>query len=358
MTDLIANTVFSTGPDDKVATVDVYEPQVNTPKNNGVTSVGKDIVKTLNNDLAKLTTVKTLKSIVQFDVNGMTVMTKQQAMDKLSDAVGGVAGLKDKTIGPILASLGFDPAMASLDKQGLLAGVKAQSIGRAEDFVGKQLGMGDIRVMVGEVEHIRSDIKNVNSVQGAMDVLGKLSGDTLVGRVGIVKDNLAILSSVMGTLTELRIPDTVDRVMAAVHSQEERKQLLLANLGTTLEHSDTYTLERTIAESSAGAVMAKDPEAILKLLANYRLPEGQDAPDLTACNALLALLNSLDPNWDQYKRNGQMISNLSTYAAANAVCRRTLMLSPTHYVACVMASSYQSINMLVSAKQKFPHAAL
>lgn len=357
MSDLIANTVFGTGPDDTVATVDVYKEKSTDPQNLGITSIGKKAVQDVAAGISEATSPASILEVVT--VGGLNAKdTKQAALDKLKASVGSLSGIKEKTLGPILGKLGYDPKAAALGPQGLVANLKASSADRAAALISAQTGIGDVRVVVGDVEHIRKLTEHVDSAQDVVNLMNAVTGNSALGKISIIKNQMAVIGGVMSLATRLRIPEAIDAILGHLGSDKERREVTLDTLRQSIMNSDLYAIGKTLDFAGANGVLARVPDAIALLVAFYQLPAGVSSPNDAVRDQLINILNRIDPHWHEYKRDTTYINNLTNFTYANDVCLSVLARSSTYTVPCMIAKTYPSVSILQKAKDYQPLAAI
>lgn len=350
MTDLVVNTAFSTGPDDKLATVDVYaEKQPNTPKNNGITSVGKELLNATAMEINRIAVSGEIVEVMNFD-KPIPTIDLAAAQKKLEVALGDKVVIQGKLLDALQSSVGL-PIKTIIGPDGKVMP------GAAVNVAGKNITVNDVRATVGSVSEIRKKIGDVKTAQDAMELVGTITGNTNLGKIAGVSDGLKVMGTVAKTVNTLRIPELFDILHDQQH-EEDKKPFLLDNVRNAILASDLYVVNKTLTECGAAAILARVPDAITLLVAFYQLPPTVTSPNTTVATQLVNLLNGLDSRWALYKRNGVDVVNLEHFTYANDVCLKVLSKHPNYVVPCMIAKNYRMVDLKSTAKQLFPYAAI
>lgn len=350
MADLVVNTAFSTGPDDKLATVDVYaEKKPNTPKNNGITSVGKELLNATAMEINRIAISGEIIEVMNFD-KPIPTIDLAAAQKKLEVALGDKVVIQGKLLDALKNSVGL-PVLAIIGPDGKVMP------GASVNVAGKNITVNDVRATVGNVSEIRKKIGDVKTAQDAMALVGTITGNTQLGKIAGVSEVIKVMGTVANTLNVLRIPELYDVLYNEQH-EDDKKPFLLANVRSAILASDLHAVNKTLTECGAAAILARVPDAITLLVAFYQLPPTVTSPNVAEANNLVNLLNGLDSRWAKYKRNGVDVVNLEHFTYANDVCLKVLSKHANYVVPCMIAKSYRMVDLKSTAKQLFPYAAI
>lgn len=339
MSEIAAKTVFQTGPDTKVAAVDVYQPAPKTPVNSGQT-----VVSQATAPAPTLPTI-TLKSVVTTPPKAV-----KDALDRVKNVTGGIAGINDDLVWAMQGGAGAPERLKFIVDKG-----KTALKGATTDLTKNALGT-DVRMVIDGVEQIRKT-GDFNSAQGVMNVLGQISGNPAFAKIDVIGDKLGVLGAITNKIAALRIPQLVDTVLGQMKTVAEKKKYMLDNLEAFVTASDLYSIKQTIDLAGSVAVLAKMPDIILKILMYYRLPANVDSPTTAAANELNNLLNRLDSNWTKYRRDGVLVSNMEPFASANPIAVDTLKLLPQYMVQAMICKVYLTRDLMDLSRQNYPLAA-
>lgn len=348
-------TVFSTGPKDEVAVVDVYKETEATPLNKVV-----DAVKTSAADvLAAAGQTVTLSNLLEKGTEALTAgrFDKDTALRELNEATGGLlstinnlksmktdlveqmlkgVGFNDDVLGVAKGALGLpggkDPAAAVLDKNPKL------------------------KFVYDSVTHARQTA-DLDTARGVADLLNSVAGNSELAKVLDMQSQFAVLGTIVNAASAYNIPDILDTVLTRLEDEEERTAFLLAQAQQFAQNSDIYGLTKVLAKAGPHQLLSRFPDIVTTILENYQNPQGVKKPTVTETTALLNLLNGINPHWFQYYRNGTWISNLETYQVISRAAKDTLLLSVVHRKALMFANRYPSVKFRPTVKKYYPLVA-
>lgn len=350
MADLVVNTAFSTGPDDKLATVDVYaEKNPGIPKNNGITSVGKELLNASVMEINRVAASGEIFEVMNYD-KPIPTIDLAAAKKKLEVALGDKVVIQGKLLDALKSSVGL-PALAIIGPDGKVMP------GATVNVAGKNISVSDVRATIGNVREIRKKIGDVKTAQDAMELVGSIVGNTQLGKIAGVSEAIKVMGTVASTLNRLRIPELYDTLYNQQH-EEDKKPFLLENIRNAILESDLYVVNKALDECGAAAILSRVPDAITLLVSFYKLPPNVTSPSVAEANNLVNLLNGLDSRWALYKRNGVDVVNLEHFTYANDVCLKVLSKHADYVVPCMIAKSYPMADLKTIAKQLFPYVAI
>ncbi len=165
------------------------------------------------------------------------------------------------------------------------------------------------------------------SAKSLASAVSKLTGDK--GTLGWLdtksgfSTGLELLDKAIG----MGIPDLIDDMMDYLENNREAKRRLIDSVRSVIIRGDLDTLEKIFGYIGAPGILQRVPEAIMLLLASYRIPPRTETTEYQAIRAkLLSLLTQIDPNWATTPRNGVEVSDLSATNYASKDVRKLLML--------------------------------
>lgn len=363
MSKMVSKTVFMTGPDDKVAAVDVYAPP---PVEN--INLGDSLAKSLagtGDVVKKVFDPATIKKTITGDAGGSigrlkslisnpVPLTKKAAMAIL--AGGNIKDVLKEELDPLKLSILGDVLTKRSELLAYVAKGKTDLLGAGqkagEDLVGK-----DIVMTINGINNVRKGA-DFKTATGVMGVLNSISGNPELAQVKFIGDRIGGLTAITGVVSQLRVPEAIDAIVNTIERKEDKQTYLTNNFETFVENCDMSAMELAIETAGTLSCLATVPNAPKLLLESYRYPEGFDKATMDDAVKLENLLFKLDPRWDQTRRNNVWISNIDIFTTASNQAIQTLALLPAYRVETFLAKSYFSTDQMVTLKQQFPLAAI
>lgn len=381
----IAKTSFQTGPDDKVAAVDVYRTNtaeiVNGLKDTTVTAAGESITKlnevvsqqvdTALTELGEAVTIGGLTNLAKNAIanGGFTkdtllssfsslALTKEDALNKLKDAIGGpfnsitnIEGLKTNLVTNLLGSVGYTDNPEALAKGLLGLPGGTTPINALLDTNPK------LKIIYNGATLIR-DSKDTNRAAGIMSLVNSISGNSELAKVLNMESQFSVLKDLMGMASVYKIPELIDTLLDKFDSDEEKARFLLTSAPDAFRNSDIALIDKIMDANSPELVKAKVGDPVGILLINYRLPLGFDktnpASYTSASTELINVLNRVDPYWDSTNRNGVMVSNIAPFAVANADALLILSTVTIYAERCMLAGTYRLDSIINISIKNYP----
>lgn len=350
----IAKTVFSTGPSDQVATVDVYKNAPNEVVNANPNKADSELGKSLKSQENKLfgkggltDSLKKLGSDGKIDAKDILAGGKliRQAATELKDNLtkftsDNLAGIKSEVVERLLSANGISGSVINLVNSQLdLPGT------------GKYSDNNEFKILIDNITHIREST-DLSSVRGIFDAFSQLTASEGPLHLLVDKAELTLLKGIQDELTQWRIPELTDRLINHFKDDKLKRAALLQMVEAASLTSDLYTISKAIGECGNSAILAKYPELIETILSNYRLPnEDQDNLEFHQ-HSLLALLTALDANW-MYYTNTKSI-HLKRFNSLSADARTLLSYHPDFNVACLLGPMYGSSDYDGLAQTAYP----
>lgn len=339
MSELVAKTVFMTGPDDSVAAADVYQKPSEAPVNNGKTVVQTSTAPNPTPD-----------KINPKDIVKRAPESAKNAIDKVKNITGDVAGMSSTFVEKLKEGVSPKEGLKAIVAKGKMD-LKGAGMAAGKDLIGK-----DTMMVIDGVQSIRKT-GDFDSAAGVMGVLNTISNNPSFAKIDFIGDKLGALGAIANKLTALRIPQIIDTVLDKIEREKDKKRFLVDNLETFIKNSDLYSVNLALNKAGRMACLAKVPNAVVLLLTYYKLPNDTDYPTMAVANELNDTLNRFDTKWHETKRRGVWISNLEPFASCNPQALQALSRLPQYRVPTLMAKSHLTKDIMDMAREAFPKAA-
>ncbi len=381
----IATSSFVSGPDDKLAAVDVYRSNTAVIANGivgtansavtdaraAVQNVIKDEVNAAKSAIAETLSVKNLtQTAVNAMLNGgfnkddllnnfsSLALDKKSALGKLRDAVGGplnsitnLENLKTNLVTNMLGSIGFTENPEALAK-GLLG------LPGSTDPINVLLNDNPkLKVVYNGVSLIR-DSKDTDSAKGLVSLANSIAGNSELAKVLDMETQFAVMGNLLATASIFGVPQVIDTVLDKLDNDEEKAALLLDNTNSALSSGDVVLLSKILDFNSSDLVQTKSGGSVKSLLSNYRYPVGFDKTNITsytnALTELVTLLNRLDVHWDGYSRNGVYVSNIEAFSVCSEDAYNLFIRDPIYKDRALISKTYTEESLIDLGIKKFP----
>lgn len=359
----IAKTTFNTGPNDKVAVVDVYTPELLESIIDEVNDEQGDLAQRSVNKLKRALNPDLLKQALNPLTLGFSIgqlldgksLKKTSAADNLRKLTGGLesnlTGVGKGILTDVLSTLGFtNNPRAIVD--GLLGVPGTPPL---ENLLLD--GNPNLKIIKDGIATYHT-VKDIDSAQGAVELLGALTGNSELAKTLNLQNDFAVAGNLLGKMSQYKIPELIDSLFDKYTDPDDAKKMALTAAPVVVKSGNVHALEKVTNALGTQSLKETVPLAVKDILASLTLPEGQTGVDHAFANRTLAMLLKVDPHWYQVKRNGVYVSSLSAYTSANSVAEDCLLLSSTHRVAMLIAREYQTVDLLALAKIRYPLSAL
>ena len=349
-------TVFSTGPKDDVAVVDVYKETEATPLNKVVDAVKSSAADVLAAAGQTVTLTNLLEKGTEAIIAGR--FDKDTALRELNEATGGMLstinnlkGMKTELVEQMLRGVGFNDDVLAITKGALGMPGGTDPAAAVLDKNPK------LKFIYDSVTHARQTA-DLDTARGVADLLNSVAGNSELAKVLDMQSQFAVLGTIVNAASAYNIPDILDTVLDRLEDDEEKTAFLLSNAEQLARNSDIYGLTKALEAAGPQQLLSRYPDIITTILENYQNPQGVKKPTLTQTNALLSLLSGINPNWFQYRRNNNWISNLEIYQVISRAAKDTLMLSVVHRKPLLFANRYPTVKFRPTVKKLYPFAAI
>lgn len=235
------------------------------------------------------------------DVSSTSI--KKLLRSEFPDIKNTLDGLKENVIKEFAGSLGIKPAF--LDKARALG--KHPSKQAIESVLTEQFPQikiihqqldpsGTTGSLYELAQSARTTVKGLKEIDTSREILGMVDsivGDSTIGNYFNLTKEFQALSSVIRVASVYGVPEAVDKAINRAQ-EENRPALVVEAFQAAAVNGDFETLQRFAAFDLSG-IRSKHPNIVRNVLEGYR----GDVVTLTRYNAVIAILDRLDPNWLQ-----------------------------------------------------------
>lgn len=334
----VVPTTFVTGPDDKLATVDIYTNAPTTPTNvqKAVESLGIDFGKILPIDAGGL--IKDVTNVVQ----GVTKDIKRanSMFESALPAAKNMLSLSPKSLAnSIAAGLGIsDLAQNVAEARAALPGLRQAARDVKNEFNSVILAKDQF------VEQF--NIRNFEDAAALVDIVAAITGDDTLPQLIEVGTQIATFGAILGEAITQEMPSLIESILSGANVGI-RDDLVLATVYQAARRGDFLTFYNYYSQVQFGALMATYPDTPYQLVKNYRHPTS--APYATQVNSdeMKSILDHIAPGWAGTNSIGDV--GLLIYASRD--CRDLLYLQSglAHLVAASTFFKEISIEQVVRA---------
>jgi CRISPR/Cas system CSM-associated protein Csm2 small subunit len=274
----LANTSFTSGPDNKAATVDVYKDPPKRPTNAtpGLATDTNGIGGAVNKSSNPFSDI--LKEVAKgYATNGK--VDWDGALNRASGVTGQTSGEMKTYTGmvtdDILKSLGF--YNTELGKR-LDAITKVAGGSSLEKSV--QAGFKNIDVTQAGLKTTMRGFKDITNLQTLSDYIASISDDDEFIKIFNLSDTLAVYKALNKAAVEFNLPGVMDKLIEKL-SDDEKKQVVTASAKDNYAISDLDYLQTMLSHASGEELLGQNPNLIADILANFRsttsYPEATEA---------------------------------------------------------------------------------
>lgn len=351
----IAETSFSTGPDNKAVTVDVYKEPPLTPTNNQPAgSTNNSILGTLTNtDNQKLGFLSSIAK--QYAQTGKITPDKNLIIKN----IGNVFGVTNGTVGTIGGKV--------MDNLLRANGFYGTGIGATVDRLSKTItgnsfsdsmkkGFTDVSLVVNNV---KKDIKaledlDFNNLTELSQAISKISGDNDFVRLLNLTEAAGVVKALNDMATQMYIPGVADRLMKDLSDDDRKTVTGLFNASLT-SVTDLSTLDTLIANLTPEEITNTNPTIIKLAVGGFTGGTDFYQPSKEAADALLDRLVKIDAKWDSLRvAEGRYQSDLDVFRNFSGFAKDSFICAGYYLPELAIASSYSSKPFTTVAKELYP----
>jgi len=328
----LAPSLVTTGPNDKLLTVDAYDYN---PKAIFTSFAGKvsDQATGIFDALGgKGAIAKTVAGVLKKGVSGNLSLDTGALKDRLIQVAGGKTGIINK--------------LSTSFKQG---------IGEATGIPAGLLNKANV-VIDGVARAVATD--DIRSASTLFDLVGSVVNDNSLVEFLDMGAKASMLSSIYREAINLGVPEAIDIVVRKANTNDPSALYALgATIDTAVINGNIPTVKLMIDKLGAPAVLAKFPESIRQILASYQFDKDPSEANLTLMyNELMAVLNALDPNWGKFQRNGVWVTDFTVYTNISGHAKQLLSRDTDRVIGMSLASYYPVTSCAGKAREFYPSA--
>lgn len=371
----LAETSFSSGPNDQAAAADAYSGA--TPVNAGASSeqteqtageAGKELAKKAAQSI-KNSPAAVSEALKTVDISGGSVDTSGSAK-RLQAVLGGGTGPFNDLLGDLqaegitaLAQFTTGQPVDKADIKKLLSKNPASSfggLGGIQDGARNVSGL-NIKSLAGiktiyDNTTMLLETDDYRTATGVTEILNAIipAGNPLYKALDI-ESQMAVVDMVIKKALELGIPQAIDKIIDHIEDEKQRDEMILRNLRSAILYSDLETVDWAIDQVGAAGVFARVPDAITLIITFYRFkPETRTNQYTSLLNQLINLLVRLDANWDKFNRDGTLIRNLEPFSYMSEDAKVIFATNNTYRDLTLFAQEYPSRGLVAMAQQLYP----
>jgi hypothetical protein len=193
-------------------------------------------------------------------------------------------------------------------------------------------------------------------------ITGSVAGQ--YARVRNLRAELAMKLSIYGLASSYGMTDLAEQIRNSddkINSSAYHTELI-TQFDAALSDGDLGIITSMVTTLGAATVLNRYPDAVARILRNYRFPTGTRVMDYPARrDALIALLNTIDANWLYDRRFSGDVMRMSVFNGASDATRKAFATTPLYNRLLVAADHYTttiSQSLVNTVKQIYPYAAL
>lgn len=354
----IAETSWSTGPDNKAVVVDVYATPPLTPVNNqpaGALGTASGILDYFN-DKNNATGVGFLQGVAkQYATTGKIIPDK----DTLIKNIGNAFGVQNGTLKTIPGKV--------MDNLLRANGFYGTGIGATVDGLSKQItghsfsdslltGFSDVSLVVNNVKKDIKALRNLDfeNFSELSVALGKITGDNDFVRLLNLTEAAGVVKSLNDLASSLYIPGVADRLMADLKDEDRKTVTGLFNSSLT-NVNDFGTLDTLIKNLTSEEIVNTNPNIIKLAVAGYTGNGEYTIPSKEAADALIDRLKKINPNWESVRvSEGVYKNDLEVFKSFSTFARESFIIADYNIPELAIASSYTPKTFGAIAKETYP----
>lgn len=325
----IANTLFSTGPDDALAATDVYSPTPSARARTSIPGIAGNLFKEVSRAGLWLGSSDGFNSVISSigrDAKGRISLDPNVLKDRLIQASGGIASpfndLVGKTQQAILGNL-------SETAGNLLANAKAS-------FPQAFVLFDNVKTLVGESKCSNEAQDTVRIANAAIPNFGQFID---------APAQFSVFKRALDEASCLNLFNLAEGILNKFPGTEGIK-LALSSARSVLDNGNVNLLNLFADITGVDALRSRYPNLINDFLENFNLFGDLSPIELgNQRNNLYDTLNRFDESWGTTTRNGTTVSDLGTYNKISEDARRIMSLNPEDAALAQIAGSYVPQNV-------------
>jgi hypothetical protein len=325
----LAPTLFSTGPQDKLVTSDIYGVVSGNPVNNVETSLASGLGALLQGIRSSGGTLGALASLVSVGPAGIS-LNASALISRVTAAIVQSGGSPNQ----------LTPALQTQVLQ--QAGFNSNQY-------------PSVATNIGGVQGSPST-SNIGGIGNLIGIVNSITGNSSLASIIDVGAASALMAVVMNEAITAGVPGAVQALVSNSTNSVVAANALKANTAYAIQQSDMATLSTILATVGPGYVASQVPNAGQSLLSNYVFPANTTAAQYSSLyTALITSMNTIQPGWDVYNRNGVEVSNLKAFGSMSANAKTLFAAQDAYTLEIAIAPNYLSQDIVAMAKQQYPY---
>ncbi len=350
----VADTSFTSGPDNKAATVDVYKDPPQRPTNT-TPGIAPDATGTFGSlRLGGASVSSLLKEVAKgFATNGTI---------DLDGALNRAAGITDITKGAMRSEGGLitDEILKGF-------GFYNSDLGKSLDAITKTAGGDSFSKLVQGGSHtldvltggIKTDLKQFRDITGLQSLskfIGSISGDNEFIKIFNLSDTLAVFQALNKVAVEYNLPGVMDKLIEKLDEPDKRR-VVVGSSRDVYAVSDLNYVETMLSTASPEELLGNNPNLIKDILANFRTTAEYPKPDLATAQKLDGILKRIRPRWAYTFIDDQPLDtfNLDVFKGASPFTIECFMSNQMYVYPLAICSSYDIIPFAKTVNGKYPY---
>lgn len=335
MRSTLASTHVGLVADQKPLVKDVYTVE-GTANNTSVIDVLKDVTGDITKAIR--TSPGAAQKITQLAMDARNgKLDKASVMSRVGSLLGGSKVL-DKLTGPIATGLtntfGMDPAL------------------------GKKV-MTEVTNALGSPERAENQYRSMLSFKNSSDVTNAIQ--RFLGNKAVINQfdlgaEAVVVGELLNQAVRAGIPSAVDVLVRTASSPEQRRYIITRNIAPILFSGDVATMEASITHVSPSVIASLRPNFAQDFLGNFRMPFGTKREAYLGYKTrILALLNSINPNWAYGKRAGQPMLSLVPFSRMSQDAILVFAMSDEYAMQSMIAGKFLSRPVATMVREQYPY---
>jgi hypothetical protein len=194
-------------------------------------------------------------------------------------------------------------------------------------------------------------------VQRIVDLAKDFTRDASIVKVQDLAASMGLRHTLIQEGIELGITEIIPSLLAK--KDELQVDGILDVAEKALTRGDYRMISTLANELGRHVILARYPDAIPVLLSAFRIPGSYGTENYEALMVeFKTALESIDPNWMHFTRNGEVITNLEYFDYANHDARTILSLHPEFKVPLMVVKSYRFKDIRELVMENLPLLAL
>lgn len=351
----IADTSFTSGPDNKAVAVDVYKTPPQRPTNTTPGIVGDGVAGSFGNLAFGGTTVSgLLKDVAKgFATNGQVDFdgALNRAAGITNTAAGALRSRGGMATDEILKGFGFYNSELGKNLDAITKGAGGDSFSKLV-----QGGSKTIEIMSGNFKTDLKKLKDLNSLQNLSDLIAGVSGDNEFIKIFNLSDTLSVFKSLNKVAVEFSLPGVMDKLISKL-DDKEKKKVVVGSARDQYAVSDLSYVETMLQHASPEELLGNNPNLLKDILANFRTSAAYPDSDLVTAQKLDNVLKRFRPLWMYtfLPNQAQQVFDLDLFKVASPFARECFLTHDMYVVPLAISSSYDIIPFTKTVNGKYPY---